>query len=77
MTEKDSLPVKEHNNYCDSFGKDATLDDHACLLHQMYPAYTFVTEKLKWTKEIRKDTWYLDIMEMVYRNAVSCGKKFR
>ena len=71
---KDSLPVKEHNNYCDSFGKDATLDDHACLLHQMYPAYTFVTEKLKWTKEIRKDTWYLDIMEMVYRNAVSCGK---
>lgn len=40
----------------------------------MYPAYTFVTEKLKWTKEIRKDTWYLDIMEMVYRNAVSCGK---
>ena len=51
---KDSLPVKEHNNYCDSFGKDATLDDHACLLHQMYPAYTFCYRKTEMDKRNQK-----------------------
>lgn len=69
---RSNLHVKEHNNYWNRFKLNTTLESNSYLLHQMYAAYTFVTDNLKWADQIRPDTWYLDVMSMVYRNVICC-----
>ena len=69
---KRNLHVKEHNNYCDRFSEETTLDNSAYLMHQMYPAYTIAADQVKWAEKIRPDIWFLDVMTMVYQSVVSC-----
>lgn len=68
---KNNIHVSEHNNYCECFKKGITLDNNVYLQHQIYPAYTFAADKIKWTEQIAPDTWYLDIMEIVYKTVIS------
>ena len=69
---KHNIHVREHNDYCTRFNSETTLDNAAYLMHQIYSAYTFTTDKFRWPEKIEKDTWYFDILDMVYRNVVSC-----
>ena len=69
---KRNIHVREHDNYCDRFTEETTLDNNAYLLHQMYAAYTFAADQVKWVSQIRPEIWYLDVMTMVYQSVVSC-----
>ena len=69
---KGNIHVREHNNYCDRFTEKTTLDNNVYLLHQLYAAYTFAADQVKWVSEIRPEIWYLDVMTMVYQSVVSC-----
>ena len=63
---KGNIYVREHNNYCNRFTEKTTLDNNVYLLHQLYTAYTFAADQVKWVSEIRPEIWYLDVMTMVY-----------
>lgn len=69
---KGNIHVREHNNYCNRFTEKTTLDNNVYLLHQLYTAYTFAADQVKWVSEIRPEIWYLDVMTMVYQSVVSC-----
>lgn len=69
---KHNTYIREHNNYCMRFEEDTTLNTNVYLLHQIYSAYYFKVENLKWVDSINSSTWHLDIMRLVYLNVMNC-----
>lgn len=68
---KHNVLVREHAGFCRRFNEETTLDSDAYILHNIYAAYFFKTEKFVWQEEFIAANWCLEVLKLVYANVMT------